>query len=139
MNGSKKPLFVSMLIILLGVAWLLNTLDVIPRVDWLWTLGLSGLGILILALGGWNRITVVVGAFLVVAGTCSMLRQTGRIRPDIEVPCLVIAFGALLLFVQLARIPLPDWMEEAKRAKSAEDAAKQKSENKSAHKEMSSQ
>ena len=123
MNGSKKALFVSLLIILLGIAWLLNTLDVIPRVDWLWTLGLTGLGLLILSLGGWNRISVVVGCFLVFAGTFSILRQTGRMRPDIEVPCLVIVFGALLLTVQLVRIPLPEWMQETKRAKAKEESS----------------
>ena len=139
MNGSKKSLFVSLLIMLLGVAWLLNTLDVIPRVDWLWTIGISGLGILILTFGGWNRIGVVVGMFLVFAGTFSILRQTGRMRPEIEVPCLVIVFGALLLTVQLVRIPLPKWMEEAKRAEAAEEAAKNNPASTASHKETTSQ
>jgi hypothetical protein len=135
MNGSKKSLFVSLLITLMGVAWLLNTLDIIPRVDWIWTIGVSGLGILILTLGGWNRISVVVGMFLVFAGTFSILRQTGRMRPEIEVPCLVIVFGALLLTVQLVRVPLPKWLEEAKRAEAMEEAAKNNPASAAAHKE----
>jgi hypothetical protein len=139
MNGSKKSLFVSLLIMLLGVAWLLNTLEVIPRVDWIWTVGVSGLGILILALGGWNRISVVVGMFLVFAGTFSILRQTGRMRPEIEVPCLVIVFGGLLLTVQLVHVPLPKWVEEARQAKATEEAGRSNPTGAAGHKETTSQ
>ena len=39
-----------------------------------------------------------------------ILRQTGRISLDVEVPILVIVIGCLLLIARSKSIPLPDWM-----------------------------
>lgn len=98
------------LVILLGVTWLLNVLKILPGVDWIWTAGLAAVGILTLAVGGINKLTVVVGPFLMVASVCSILRQTGRLEIDREVPVLTIVLGCLLLLVQLLNLPLPEML-----------------------------
>lgn len=108
MNGSKKQFVVPVLIILLGVTWLLNVQNIIPGVDWIWTGGLAAAGILTLAVGGINKLTVVTGPFLMVASTCSILRQTGRLQIDSEVPILTIVLGCLLLLVQFTQLPSPE-------------------------------
>jgi hypothetical protein len=106
--SSGKRFVVPILVILLGVTWLLNVLKIIPGVDWMWTVGLATVGILTLAVGGINKLSIVVGPFFMVASVCSVLRQTGRLEIDREVPILTIVLGCLLLLVQLLKLPLPD-------------------------------
>ncbi len=108
MSGSRKRFIVPVSVILLGVTWLLNVLKILPGVDWIWTAGLAAVGILTLALGGINKLTAVIGPFLMVASVSSILRQTGRLEIDREVPILTIVLGCLLLLVQLLNIPLPE-------------------------------
>lgn len=117
MTGSMKTLAVPILIIALGVGWLLTTAHVVPGVNWVWTIGLGVTGVLILA-GSFDKVTVVVGPFLMAATFFSILRQTGRLSIDIEVPALVIVFGALMLAAQLLPIPLPKWISPPAEPKS---------------------
>jgi hypothetical protein len=106
--SSGRRFVVPILVILLGGTWLLNVLKIIPGVDWIWTVGLSAVGILTLAVGGINKLTVVIGPFFMVASVCSLLRQTSRLEIDREVPILTIVLGCLLLLVQCLKLPLPD-------------------------------
>lgn len=103
-----KRLVVPVLVILLGITWLLNVLDIIPGVDWIWTVGLAAVGILTLAVGGINKLTIVIGPFFVIASVCSILRQTGRLEIDREIPILTIVLGCLLLLAQLLPLPVPE-------------------------------
>jgi hypothetical protein len=105
MHGKMQAVGVSLLVIAVGAAWLLNTMNVIPGVNWVWTVGLAASGVLLLMLGGINKLTVVVGPFLMVASVLSLLRQRGTIHMDQEVPYLVIALGVLLLLSSLSNLP----------------------------------
>ena len=102
----------AVLVIALGAAWLLNTLGVIPGVDWLWTGGLGVAGILVIAANGINKFTFVIGLFLLVGSVFSVLRQTGRLRADIEIPVLFIIFGVLLLLSLLLPLATPEFLRE---------------------------
>jgi hypothetical protein len=104
MNSSGKAVMMSLAVIALGVGWLLNAMNVIPDVNWVWTIGLAMAGVLILAVNGLNRLTIVTGPWLILASLFSMLRQTGRMDLDKEVPALVIAFGVLMLASQLLKL-----------------------------------
>jgi hypothetical protein len=103
-----RKIVVPILVIVVGITWLLNVLEVMPGVDWMWTVGLAAAGVLTMVVGGLNRITVITGPFLLVASVCSLLRQTGRLAVDREIPFLVIALGVLMLVSQLSRLPLPE-------------------------------
>lgn len=105
MQGKMQAVGVSLLVIAVGAAWLLNTMNIIPGVNWVWTIGLAGSGALLLMLGGVNKLTIVVGPFLIVASVLSLLRQRGTINMDQEVPYLVIALGVLLLVSSLSNLP----------------------------------
>lgn len=104
----EKKLVVPILTVVVGVTWLLNVLEIVPGVDWMWTVGLAAVGILTLAVGGLNTLTVVTGPFLIVASVCSLLRQTNRLLVDREIPILVIVLGLLMLVSQLSRFPIPE-------------------------------
>lgn len=111
MNESKGIVAIAVLVIALGVAWLLNTLHVIPGIDWIWTSGLGIAGILVLIMSGIDRVSVVVGPFLLVSSVLSVLRQTGRLRFDIEMPILSIVFGVLFLLAVVLPVPKPHFLE----------------------------
>jgi hypothetical protein len=115
MSATKSMIILAVLIIALGIAWLLNTLDVIPGVDWLWTGGLGVAGILVMAANGINKSTFVIGPFLLVSSVLSILRQTGRLRSNIEMPVLFIIFGMLLLLSLLLPLATPQFLREEHR------------------------
>jgi hypothetical protein len=116
MQPDKKSLILPILLITVGAGWLLSTLGVAPRIDWVWTLGLAIVGLLTFVLGGFDKLTVVVGPFFMVASLLSVLRQTGRIPLDVEVPILVILAGILLLIARTPAIPIPKWIIEEPKA-----------------------
>ena len=112
MNGNKVSVAVPVLIIAVGVGWLLSTHDVIPGVNWIWVLGLGVGRILTLGLGGIDKVTIVVGPFLIVSTFFSIARQTGRMSADTEIPCLVILAGVLALIARFSPLPTPTWILE---------------------------
>jgi hypothetical protein len=113
-----KPLVIPILLIVLGVGWLLTTMGIVPQVDWVWTLGVALVGILAFVLGGFDKVTFVVGTFFLLASLLSVLRQTGRLAVNIEIPVLVIAAGVLMLFALSRFIPIPNWLEEPEQPQS---------------------
>lgn len=112
MTGPRKTLVAPILVITVGVAWLLMTLNVIAPVNWVWTLGLAVGGIVTLIAGGVDRLSIVAGPLLILASLASVLRQTGRLSIEHEVPCLVIALGVLMLIGRVLNLPAPVWMKE---------------------------
>ncbi len=111
MQPNKKSLFVPVLLIALGAGWLLTTLGVVPEVNWIWTIALAVLGILTFIISGFDKVSLVIGGFLIVASLLSVLRQTDRLNIDHELPILVIVTGCLLLAARASRVPIPDWYE----------------------------
>jgi len=97
-----------------GIGWLLNVQGIIPRVDWIWTCALAAVGILTLVVGGFDKLTVVVGPFLIVSSICSILRQTDKLSIEKEVPILTIILGVLLLVVHIVKLPTPEVLKEEK-------------------------
>jgi hypothetical protein len=114
MKPDKKTLLLPILLITIGVGWLLSTLGIAPKIDWIWTLGLAATGVLAFAIGGFDKATIVIGPFFLAASLLSVLRQTERITLDLEVPILVIFVGVLLLFARMPIVPSPKWMLEDK-------------------------
>lgn len=110
MHTDKKTLLIPWMLISIGSGWLLTTLKIGPEIDWMWTLGLAVVGVLAFVIGGVNKVTVFVGPFFVAASILSILRQTNRLRVDVEVPLLVIFSGVLLLICRRPGIPAPDWL-----------------------------
>lgn len=111
MSPGRSSLLLAVLLITIGSGWLLTTLGFAPGIDWIWTLGLAITGVLTIVLGGFNKVTVVVGPFFILASMLSVLRQSGQMSFDIEVPILVIAVGILVLIARLPAIPTPPWVD----------------------------
>jgi len=116
MQPEKKTLIVPCLLVAVGLGWLLTALKVAPGIDWIWTLGLAVVGLLTFAVGGIDKVTVTIGPFFIAASTLSILRQTNRLRVDVEVPILVIMAGVLLLVARSPKIPIPEWLIRDRKA-----------------------
>lgn len=112
-----KHLIPPLLLIVAGIAWLMNVLELFPRVDWIWTAGLASAGIATLALAGTNRLTAVVGPFLLTASGFSIVRQTGLITFRREIPLLTIAAGVFWLISSLLKLPVPEALRPAETAR----------------------
>lgn len=115
MSTEKQTLIVPVLLIVVGTGWMLSTLGVVPNVDWVWTLGLAAVGLLTVALGGINKLTVVSAPMFLVASILSVLRQTGRLAFDVEVPAMVILLGTLMLVARSSWIPNVDFARRSLR------------------------
>ena len=101
----KSEVVIPALLVAVGIGWLMASLGILPGVDWAWSIGLGAAGVLWLACGGINKGTIVIGPFLLIASALSVVRQTEQMKLEVEVPCLVIALGALLLVSTLSNLP----------------------------------
>jgi hypothetical protein len=110
--NDRRTLVLPILLIMIGTGWLLSTLGIAPDINWVWTLGLGAAGAWVFALYGFDKVTLVVGGFFVVASLLSVLRQTGRISIDVEIPILVIVAGLLLMACRHPRVPAPGWLKD---------------------------
>ena len=104
-DEKKSGVVVPILLVAVGVGWLLTNLGFVPGIEWAWSLGLIAGGILTLVIRGLNKGSIVIGPFLIICGLLSIARQSGMIDLKIEIPCLVIAIGALLLISRLSNLP----------------------------------
>jgi len=103
MRSKHKPILIAVCLIALGTAWLLNNIGVMPGVNWIWTLSLAAVALVILAAAGLDKLTAVVVPLLILASIASVLRQTGKLdavtlEPHLgylkitrEVACLKVA------------------------------------------------
>lgn len=106
----RGPLVLAVLITTIGVGWLLTAKGFGPGINWVWTLALGVVGVITFVLsGGVDKFSVVVGPFFLFASVMSVLRQTGRLDTDTEVPLAVILIGLLLLLANMPFVRRPAW------------------------------
>ena len=120
MSQDRSSLILGILLVGLGGGWLLNSLGFIPSVDWAWSIGLAVVGVLSVALSGFDKVSVVVGGFFLLASVLSVLRQIGSMSIDVEMPSLVIAAGLLVLIARSDSIPTPRWILKSEPSDGAE-------------------
>lgn len=110
MKSNKGTLILPVLLVFLGVGWLLTELEIVPAVDWAWSLGLAAIGVLAFVVSGFDKVSLVIGPFFLVAAGLSLLRQQGRLGENLELPILVTLAGVLLLAARHPAVPLPNWL-----------------------------
>ncbi len=93
------------LLIALGTVWLLDSLDWLPDVRWLWIIGLAGSGIAILLIDRITKSSVVAGPMLILAGMLSYGRQFHALGWRFIIPVMLIAYGVLMLVARSPSIP----------------------------------
>ncbi len=113
MNYFKAGIVVAVGIMAVGVCGLLNNLDVLPGVGWFPPGGLAVAGGLLFLLTGVNKLSFVLGPFLLVGAVLSVLHQLGRVETSIVLPLLLILFGLLLLLSFVLHLKMPEALQIA--------------------------
>lgn len=101
-------------LIAVGSVWLLASLGYLPNINWVWVLTLFTLGLVPLLAAGLNKLTFISGGFFFAASISSVLRQTGRLELNVEVPSLIIIAGLLTLIAMALRLRTPSWLVATK-------------------------
>jgi hypothetical protein len=107
MHPERMKFAAPIIVVMLGVSWLLDTWDVATGVNWVLTVGLATTGVCVLVVGGIDKLTVVMGPFLIAVSAGRFLSQIGRLAECVEKPIYVIVLGCLLLLAQVPKIPTP--------------------------------
>ena len=110
MQQERTSLILGVLLVAVGGGWLLSSLGFIPSVDWAWSLGLAMIGVLVVVLSGFDKVSFVLAGFFGLASVLSVLRQMGVVNVEVEIPMLVLAAGILLIASRSRAIPLPRWI-----------------------------
>lgn len=97
-------------LICVGGVWLLASLGYLPEINWVWVLMLFTLGLVPLLAAGLNKLTFISGGFFFAASISSVLRQTGKLAVNVEVPSLIIIAGILTLIAMVLRLKTPSWL-----------------------------
>ena len=105
MDMSRIKFAVPIYIIVLGGSWLLNVWNAAPKINWVATIGIAAIGMLVMYVFRLSKVTVVGGSLLIASSLCSLLEQTGILPKSGEAPLIIIILGCLLLFVQLMKLP----------------------------------
>ncbi|MES2832266.1 MAG: hypothetical protein V4695_09770 [Pseudomonadota bacterium] len=92
-------------LLLLGIAWLLDSLHLLPDIQWVWVIGLCGAGVAILLLEGVTKSSVVTGPLLIIAGILSFFHQFHGLGWRYVIPVMLIATGAVLLISRSSTLP----------------------------------
>ena len=104
MSPTKKYL-VPFVIVVFGLGWLLERLNILSSFELFWTIGLAAAGIYLLAVSGFNRDTFLPAVFLLICSLFSFLRSINFLRLTVELPVLVIIFGILMAIRNSGVIP----------------------------------
>lgn len=115
--ANRSALILPITITAIGLGLLLSELKLLPSVNWLWSISLGVAGIAVLFAGGLNKVTFVVGPWLMLASIASVLRQTGRLSLDIEAPIMFIALGVLWFLAVVLPLRTPQWLSAPARGK----------------------
>ncbi|MES2537323.1 MAG: hypothetical protein V4632_15775 [Pseudomonadota bacterium] len=100
-----KDAALPIVLIVLGAVWLLNSLQLMPEVHWLWIIGMAGAGVAILILDGFTKSSIVAGPLLILAGLLSFFYQYYGLGWRFILPVMLIAAGVLMLVARSPSIP----------------------------------
>lgn len=92
-------------LLLLGVAWLLDSLDWLPSIRWVWVFGLIAAGAGILLLDGITKSSLVAGALLIGAGVMAFFHQFHGLGWRFIIPVMLIVTGGAQLIARSSAIP----------------------------------
>jgi hypothetical protein len=93
-------------VLVVGFISLMSSLNYLPDINWVWVLLLLGMSGVSLTMG-LNKVSFVLAGTFLAASVGSVLRQTGRISLNVEVPVLIMIAGALILVAMVCKLRTP--------------------------------
>ena len=124
MQRRATSIVIPLLLMTVGLGWLLMVMEADPRIHWIPVLGMAVVGLLTLALGGIDKVTICVGPFLLISTGIAVARQTGYLHIDFVLPCMVLLAGALMLIAHFAPVPYPKWLQAPHQATGSQQKPK---------------
>jgi hypothetical protein len=104
-RGPMKNATLPIVLIAIGAVWLMNSLHWLPRIEWLWILGLIAAGAAILFVDGVTKSSIVAGPLLIVAGVLSFLHLYYGLAWRFMFPVMLICGGVFMLAARSSSIP----------------------------------
>lgn len=101
MNSAAMPIF----LVVVGLIWLLDSLNWMPAVQWVWIGGLAIAGIAILVLDKITKSSIVAGPLLLLASALSYARYYHNLGWRFIIPTMLLGAGVLMLIARLPTIP----------------------------------
>jgi hypothetical protein len=78
---------------------------VASKINWVATIGVLAVGILVMFIFKLSKVTVIGGSLLMASSMCSLLEQIEILPKSGEMPIIIIILGCLLLLVQILKLP----------------------------------
>jgi len=100
-------------VMVVGFISLMVALDYLPDINWVWVLTLLALAGISLA-GGINKVSFVAAGTFFAASLGSVLRQTGRVSLNVEIPVLIMFTGLLILIAMVCKLRTPSMLKMRK-------------------------
>lgn len=88
-----------------GLVWLLWYQGWLPEREWVIAIGFFAAGVLVLALDGVTKSSVVMGPFLMAIGGAWVFHDRYRTGYAVIVPSMLIVLGVLMLIARSPAIP----------------------------------
>ena len=109
-------------LLVLGVVWLLDSLDWLPNIRWVWVIGLLAAGVGILIVDGITKSSVVASALLIGAGLMVFFHQFYGLGWRFILPVMLIVAGGAQLVARSPAIPASrDFKRQFKKRKNRPD------------------
>lgn len=110
MPQRKTSILYPTLVTTIGIGWLLTVLEVNSQIFWIPVLCMAVGGVLVLAVGGIDKGTVVAGPLLMALAGFAYARQSGLITVEVMLPSIVTVAGVLMFVAYFLPIPFPEWL-----------------------------
>jgi membrane-bound ClpP family serine protease len=92
-------------LIVVGIVGLVWYFGWFPDRDTVVAIGLIAAGVLVLAMDGFTKSSVVLGPTLITMGVMWWLHDQYRLRWSLLIPILLIVIGSLMLFARRSTLP----------------------------------
>ena len=92
-------------LLILGVAWLLDSLNWLPDIHWVWIIGMIIAGVAIMIVDGFTKSSVVAGPVLICAGALMYFHHFHWLGWRYMIPIMLIVLGLSMLVSRLEAVP----------------------------------
>ena len=92
-------------LIVVGAVWLAWHFHFFPDIDWVIAVGFIAGGIVVLAIDGINRNSIVTGPLLIAVGVAWALHDQYRVSWSVMIPSILILLGVLMLIARSPQVP----------------------------------
>ena len=110
-SSKRATMIFPIILLVFGGCLMLQSYAILPKRGDLWSIALALIGVLTFVVGRFNKSTIVIGPFFLIASLLSVLRQHADLAFEREVPLIFMTIGVLMLIARSDAIPDSPWMD----------------------------